>query len=75
MICIEAALDAVTTGAAHDDLTQHTEDTATDLTIAHCTGYITDHPNIKVHQVTNLKITVGLIHNHATDLQGMNCAD
>ena len=81
MISIEATLDhntgidAATTGAAHDDLAQPTEDTATDLTVTHHTGCITDHPNIKACQFTNPEITVGLIHSHPTDLQGMNCAD
>ena len=57
VIDIEATLDhstgiyATTTGAAHNDLTQPTEDTATDLAMTHCTGHIADHPNIKALQV------------------------
>ena len=45
-ICIEAALDhntgidAATTEAAHDNLTQPTEDTATDLTMTHHTDHM-----------------------------------
>ena len=64
-ICIEATLDhntgidAATTGAAHNDLAQSTEDTSTDLAMTHCTGHITDHPNIKALWVVNTKITVG----------------
>ena len=56
-IHIEATLDhntrvdATTTGAAHNDLTQSTEDTATNLTVTHHTGHITDHPNIEALQV------------------------
>ena len=52
-ICIEAALDhntsidAATTGPAHYDLTQPTEDIATDLTITHHYSHIADHPNIE----------------------------
>ena len=40
-------IDAATTGPAHDNLAQPTENTATDLTVTHGTGHITDHPNIK----------------------------
>ena len=74
VIHIEATLDhnteidATTTGAAHDDLALPTEDTATDLTMTHHTGHITDHPNIKPLQVINPKITVDCIHDHPTDL-------
>ena len=81
VICIETTLDcntridAATTGAAHDDLPQPTEDTATDLAVTHCTSHIADHPNIEVLQVINPEIAVGLIHDHPTDLQGMNCVD
>ena len=39
-------IDATTTGAALDDLTQPTEDTATDLTVTHHAGHIADIPNI-----------------------------
>ena len=81
MIHIEVALDhntgidAATTGAAHDDLTQPTGDTPTDLTMTHCTSHIDNHPNIKALWVINPKITVGHIYNHPTDLQGMNHID
>ena len=81
MICTEAALDhntgidAATTEAAHDNLTQPTEDTATDPTETHCTDYIADHPHLTTSQVTDPKILVGHIHDHPTDLQGMNHAD
>ena len=70
MIHIDATLDdntgidVATTGAFHDDLAQLTEDTATDLSLTHHTGHITDHPNIKALQVINPEITV--------DLQDMN---
>ena len=81
VIHIEAALDcntgrdAATTGAVHNDLSQPTEDTAKDLAMTHHTDHITDHPNIKALQVINPGITVGHIHEHPTDLQGMNHAD
>ena len=58
-VIIEATLDhntgidAPTTEAAHDDLTQPTEDTATDLTVTHCTCHITDPPNIEALWATN----------------------
>ena len=64
-------IDAANTGAAHDDLVQPTEDTATDLAMTHHTGYIADHPNSKALQVINPEIIVGHIHNHPTDLQDM----
>ena len=59
MICIEAALDhnigidTTTTGPAHDELTQPTEETATDLTMTHHTGHIAYHPDIKALQIIN----------------------
>ena len=80
-ICIEAALDhntgidAANTGAAHKDLTQPTEDTATDLAMTHHTGHIADPPSIKTLWVTNPKIAVGQAHDHPTNCQGMNHAD
>ena len=40
-------IDAATTGAAHDDLTQPTEDIAADITMTHLSIHIADHPNIK----------------------------
>ena len=61
--------------AAHDNLNQHTEDTATDLTMTHYTSHISDHPHITALQVINLKIIVGHTHDHPTNLQGMNNAD
>ena len=70
-----AAIDATTRGAADDDLTQPTEDTATDLAMTHCTGHITDHPNSKALQVIDPQITVDHLHNHPTDLQDMNLTD
>ena len=81
VICIEANLDcntridAAITEAAHDDLMQPTEDTATDLAVTHLTNHITDHPNIEVLQVIDPEIIVGHIHNHPIGLQGMNCLD
>ena len=81
VIHIEAALectkgiDTATTGAVHNDLTQPIEDTATDLTVTHCTDHIADHPNIEAFQVINPEITVGHIQEHPTDPQGMNQAD
>ena len=68
-------IDVTTTGAAHDNLGQTTKDTATDLAVTHCTGHIADHPNIKALQVINPEITVGHIHDHPTDPQGMNLTD
>ena len=68
-------IDTTTTGATHDDLTQPTEETATDLAMAHCTGHIANHTNIIALQVINPEITVDPIHNHPTDLQGMMLTD
>ena len=81
MIHIETALDhntridAATTEAAHNNLTQPTGDTATGLSITHHTGHIADHPHIPALWVINPKITVGHTHDHPTDSQGMNHAD
>ena len=81
MIHIEATLDhntgidATTTGAAHNDLTQLTEGTVTDLAMTHCTSHNTDHPNIEALQVIDPEITVGHIHDCPTDLQGMKLTD
>ena len=81
MIHIEATLDhntwieAATSGAVHDDLTQPTEDAATDLVMTHHTDHITDHPNIKALQVIDPKIALDHIQDHTTDPQGMNCTD
>ena len=81
MIHIEATLahhtgiDAATTEAAHDDLSQPKEDTAKDLAMTHCTSHIADHPHITPLWVTDPKITVCHTHDHPTDLQGMNHAD
>ena len=81
MIHIEAALDhstgmdAATTEAAYDDLTQPMEDTASDLTMTHCTGHIVDHPHITALWVIDPEITVGHTHNHLTNLKGMNHTD
>ena len=81
VICIEATLDhdtwidAATTGATHDDLTQPTEDTATDLAMTHHIIHITDHPNIKALQVINPEVAVYHICDHPTNLQGMNLTD
>ena len=41
-----AGIDTATTETAYGDLTQHTEDTATDLTMTHCIGDITDNLHI-----------------------------
>ena len=59
--------DATTTGAANDDLTQPTEDTTTDLTMAHHTGHRAGHSNIETLQAIDPKITVDHIHNHPKD--------
>ena len=81
MIHIEVTLDhntridATTTGAVHDDLTQPKEDTATDFTMTHHTSHIFDHPNIAPLLVIDPEIAVDHIHDHPTDLQGMNLAD
>ena len=81
MIHIEATLDhntridAATAGAGHDNLAQPTEDTATDLTVTHCTSHIANHSNIENLQVINSEITVGHITDHPTDLQGINHTD
>ena len=79
MIPIEATLDcstgadAATTGAAHNDLTQSTEVTATtiDLAAMHHIDHITVLHNIKALQVINPEITAGHIHDHPIDHQGM----
>ena len=76
MIPIEATLDhnikidVATMGAAHDNLTQSTEATATtiDLMATHHIGHIAVLHNIKALQVIDPEITVGLIHDHPTDL-------
>ena len=53
MIPIEAAsdqntrIDAATTGAAHDNLTQLMEATAIDLTMTNHINHIADHPHIE----------------------------
>ena len=62
-------IDAATTEAAHDDVTQPTEDTVTHYTVTHCTGHMTDHPYITTPCVMNAEITVGYTHEHPTDLQ------
>ena len=64
-------IDATTTGAVHDDLTQATQDTATNLAVTLHISHISDHPNIKTFQVINPEITVAHIHNHPID-QDMN---
>ena len=61
--------------AGHNDLAQPTEATATDLTMTHPTGHITDHPHIAALLVISPEIIVGHTHDHPTDLQGMNYAD
>ena len=65
----------MTTEAAHDDLPQPTEDTATDLTMTHHIGHIADHPHITAPWVIEPQIAVGHTHDHPTDLQGMNHTD
>ena len=81
MIPIEATLDhntrieTATIGAAHDDLALPIEATAIDLATTHHIDHITDHPHIEDLQVINPEITVGHIHDHPTDLQGMNHID
>ena len=81
MLHIEATLDhntgidGTTTGSLYHDLPQPREDTTTDLTMTHPTSHITDHPNIKALQVINPKIAVDHIHDHPTNLQGMNLTD
>ena len=67
-------IDATTTGAVHNDLTQPTEDTATNLTMTHHIGDITDDYKIKALQVIDPEIAIDHIHNHLTDLQDMNLA-
>ena len=80
-ICIEATpdcntgIDAATTEAAHNDLAQPREDTATDLTMTPHTNHIADHPSIEALQVINPKIVVGHVHAPPTNLQDMNLAD
>ena len=65
--------DATTTEVAHDDLTQSTEATATNinLTMTHHINHIVVLHNIKALQAT--EIEVDHIHNHLPNLQGMNC--
>ena len=57
------------------DLTQPTEDAATDLAVTLHTGHIADHPKIEALQVINSKIAVDHIHNHPIDLQDINLAN
>ena len=68
-------IDAATTEVAHDNLTQLTEDTATDLAMTHCISHTADHPHITGLWVIDPEIAVGHTHNHPTDLQCMNHAD
>ena len=83
MIPIEAILDhntgtdTATTGPAHDNLTQFTEATATTigLIMTHHINHIGDLPNIQALQVINPKTTVGHIHEHPTNPQGMDHVD
>ena len=81
LIPTEAALDhntrrdAAITGAAHNDLTPSIEATAIDLTVTHCIDHIADHPHTEALQVISPEIAVGHIHDHPTDLQGMNHVD
>ena len=78
MIPTQAALDfntgihAATTGAAHNDITQHIGATFIDLAMTHHINHITDYPHIEALQVINPETAVGYIHNDPTDLQGMN---
>ena len=72
---INTGIDTVTIEAANDDLTQHTEDTATDLTLTHHISHITDHPHITAFWVINPEIIVCHTHDHPTNLQGMDHAD
>ena len=81
LIPIEAALyhntgiDAATTEAACNDLTQPMGATAIDLTMTRHINHITDHHHIEDLQVIDPKIAVDHIHDHAVDLQDMNLAD
>ena len=81
MIPIEAALDhnsgidAATTGAAHDNLTPPIEAIAIDLAMTYLIDHIADHSYMEALKVISPEITVGHIHNHPTDLQGMNHVD
>ena len=63
-------IDTATTGAAHDDLIQPTENTTTDLAMTLHTSHITDHPNIKALQVIDPEITVDHIYNHPIVMYG-----
>ena len=71
----QTRIDAATTGAAHNNLTQPIETTAIDLTATHHTDHIADHPHIEALQVIDPEITVDHIHDHPIDLQAMNLAD
>ena len=81
MICTVATLDhnsgrdTATTETAHDDISQHTADTATDLNVTHWIGHIVDYPHITALEVINPEMVVGHTNDHPTDLQGMNQAD
>ena len=81
VIPIEATLDhntgidATTTGAAHNNLTQPIGVTAIDLSATHHINHITDHPHIDDFQVIDPKIAVDHIHNQPIDLQDMNLAN
>ena len=56
-------IDTTITEAAHDDLAQPTEDTATDLTVTHLTDHIAGHSNIEALPLINPEI----ILCHATN--------
>ena len=66
--------DTAATEVAHNDLTQHAEDTATDTTMTHCIGHIADHSHIADLWAINPEIIEGHTGDHPTDLQGMNHA-
>ena len=78
---MEAALNhntgkgTVITGAAHNDLTQPTEDTATYRTMTLLSSHIAGDSNTEGLQVINPAITVDHIHDHPTDVQDMNLTD
>ena len=54
-------INAVTTGAAHNDHTPPIEATAIDLAMTQHVNHITDHPHIDVLQLTNPESTLTTI--------------
>ena len=61
-------IDAATTGVVYNDLTQPTDDAATDLTMTLHMGHIMDHPHTEALPVLSPETVVGHIHDYPTYL-------